>query len=110
MAKTTYKLSKKQQVTLFLSVTLFISGIVLSVLSLFGEYGLPRSDNWVNEGELAVSEFLSISLTWLQWGSILIVVGSLLFSLILSVAANAEQVQREKASRRAQRLQDTLES
>jgi hypothetical protein len=110
MAKSTYHVTKKQQISMFISITFFISGLVLSILSLYGEYGLSRNNNWVKEGELAVSDFLSLSLTWLQWGSILIILGSLLFSLVLSIAANAEQIQREKSARRAQRLQDTIES
>jgi hypothetical protein len=110
MSKNNLKTTKKEIIVSALAITIFISGIVLSSLALIGEYILPRNNNWVLEGETAVAEFLSISLSWLTWGSIFLVLGAILFTINMSVFANAEQIQREKVARRAQRLQDTLES
>jgi hypothetical protein len=110
MAKNIYKTTKREIIVSIISITIFVSGIVFASLSFIGEYMLPRTNNWVVEGEVAMAEFLSLSLSWLTWGSMLIALGALLFTINLSISSNEEQVQREKASRRAQRLQDTLES
>jgi hypothetical protein len=110
MAKNKYKTTKREIILSIIALTIFLSGIVFASLSLIGEYILPRTNNWVAEAEVAVAEFLSLSLSWLTWGSLFIIVGVVLLTINLSISANEEQVQREKATRRAQRLQDTLES
>lgn len=110
MAKNKYKTTKREIILSVISLTIFLSGIVFASLSLIGEYILPRTNNWVVEAEVAVAQFLSLSLSWLTWGSLFIIVGVVLLTINLSISSNEEQVQREKATRRAQRLQDILES
>lgn len=110
MSKNKFKTTTREIILSVISITIFISGIVFASLALIGEYILPRNNNWVLEAESAVSEFLSFSMPWLTWGSIFLVVGALLFTINMSISANNEQIQREKIARRAQRLQDTLES
>lgn len=110
MAKNKYKTTKREIILSVISLTIFLSGIVFASLSLIGEYILPRTNNWVVEAEVAVAQFLSLSLSWLTWGSLFITVGVVLLTINLSISSNEEQVQREKATRRAQRLQDILES
>lgn len=110
MSTNKFKTSTRELILSILSITIFISGIVFATLALIGEYLLPRNNNWVVEAESTVSEFLSFSMPWLTWGSIFLVFGALLFTINMSISASAEQIQREKIARRAQRLQDTLES
>ncbi len=111
MATQQQKLTTKDWIWLSIFATFSGLGFFLSLFGFLADFfNVPSSDNWVKNAEQAVAEFLTLPLNFLQWGSILMIIGVVFFVLVLNAIAQREQVEREKKQRRAQRLQDTLES
>ena len=109
MAKTKKTpLTLAQGFWLGLGLLSLLSGLVLAILGVLRDFlNIPYELNWIRIAENAMNEFLSTSLPWHLWGTILMVAGALILSLWIQRLATIEDIAREKAARRAQRLQDT---
>jgi SNF family Na+-dependent transporter len=111
MTKQQQKLTTKDWIWLSIFGTFSVVGFFLSLFGFLADFlNVSTADNWVKNAEQAVADFLSLPLNFLQWGAILMIVGVFFVVLILNAVAQREQVEREKKLRRAQRLQDSLES
>jgi len=90
-----------------LAITLLVSGFVLALLGFLRDLlNLPYDQNWIRIAENAMNEFLSTNFSWQIWGSLFMVLGALIFTLLMQRLATEEEKQIEKSLRRAQRLQD----
>lgn len=108
MAKKPSTLTTKEITYLAIFSTLFSVGIILAFLGFIADFlNVSSQDNWIKNADSAFREFLSLPLTFLQWGSLLMILGGLLLSLVLNTIAQREQVELEKKQRRAQRLQES---
>lgn len=89
---------------------LIATGLTLAVLDLVGQY-LPVNDaqNWVLIAEQAVANFISIDWSWLLWGTIFLILGTIIAAFSNIFYAELYQVEADKAARRAQRLAEVLE-
>lgn len=96
-----------QRFWLILSILSIIAGLTLGVLGFLRDMvGLPYDRNWIRIAENAMNAFLETTLSWQTWGTILLVIGSVIFALLMTRLATQADRQLEKANRRAQRLQD----
>jgi hypothetical protein len=110
MAKKLTLLTTKDIVFLSIFATIFGVGFILGFLGFIADFlNVASQDNWIKNADGAVQEFLSINLSFLEWGSIFLVTGASLLALTLNVIAQREQVEIEKKARRAQRLQEASE-
>ncbi|MFZ9196781.1 MAG: hypothetical protein ACO22H_00230 [Bacilli bacterium] len=90
-----------------LAIILLVSGFVLALLGFLRDLlNLPYDQNWIRIAENAMNEFLSTNFSWQIWGSLFMVLGALIFTLLMQRLATEEEKQIEKSLRRAQRLQD----
>lgn len=111
MTKKLQNITTKDWIWLTLFATLSVLGFFLSLFGFLADFlNVSSTDNWIKNAEQAVVDFLTLPLNFLQWGAIFMIVGVFFLVLVLNAIAQREQVEREKKLRRAQRLQDTLES
>lgn len=90
-----------------LSFILLISGLTLAILGFLRDLvNLPYDQNWIRIAETSMNEFLSTNYSWQVWGSLIMVLGAIIFALLMQRLASEEEKQAEKSQRRAQRLQD----
>ena len=91
----------------FVSFLSILAGLTLGILGFLKDMiGLPYEQNWIRIAENAMNEFLNSTLSWQTWGTILLVIGAVIFALLMTRLATQSERQLEKANRRAQRLQD----
>ena len=110
MAKKIKLLTTKDIVFLSIFSTIFVTGFFLGLFGFIADFlNVSSHDNWIKNADRSVQEFLSVPLSFLQWGSILLIVGASLLALVLNIIAQREHVEIEKKARRAQRLQDASE-
>jgi hypothetical protein len=89
------------------SILLILSGFTLGILGFLRDFiQLPYDQNWIRIAENAMNDFLNTDLPWQLWGSILLLIGALIFTIFMNQLANEEDRLKEKAQRRSQRLQD----
>lgn len=111
MKKTQTSLTRKDWVGISLFGLIAGLGFLASLFGFIADFlNVPTADNWIKTMEASIQDFLSVSLTLLQGGAIFLVTGVLFLVIILNHIAQREQVEREKKLRRAQRLQDAIES
>lgn len=108
MAKTPItKLTLIQKLFGLIALFALLSGLSLAILgSIRDVLPLPYDQNWIRIAENAMNEFLATNYSWQIWGSILLFAGAIIFTLLMSRLATEEDKVKEKALRRAQRLQD----
>ncbi len=110
MAKKLTLLTTKDIIFLSIFSTVFGVGFILGFLGFIADFlNVASQDNWIKNADLSVQEFLSLNISFLQWGSIFLVAGASLLALTLNIIAQREQVDLEKKARRAQRLQEASE-
>lgn len=91
-----------------LSSLALILGVVLGILGFLRDFlDLPYDQNWIRIAENAMNEFLGTTFSWQVWGSLLTLSGAIVFSILMHRLATEEDRLKDKALRRAQRLQDT---
>ena len=108
MAKTKkFNFSKKEWFFYILSLTVIFVGLVFAIIGIIGSH-LPvkASDNWVT-----ISENVWLT-NWSHmgyriWGIILLLAGTAVFCLSLTLFAREGDRDSERAARRAQRLAAT---
>jgi hypothetical protein len=110
MAKKLTLLTTKDIIFLSIFSTVFGVGFILGFFGFIADFlNVASQDNWIKNADLSVQEFLSLNISFLQWGSIFLVAGASLLALSLNIIAQREQVDLEKKARRAQRLQEASE-
>ena len=110
MAKKLSILTTKDIIFLRIFSTIFGVGFILGFLGFIADFlNVASQDNWIKNADRSVQEFLSLNISFLQWGSIFLVAGASLLALTLNIIAQREQVDLEKKARRAQRLQEASE-
>jgi hypothetical protein len=110
MAKKLTLLTTKDIIFLSIFSTIFGVGFILGFLGFIADFlNVASQDNWIKNADRSVQEFLSLNISFLQWGSIFLVAGASLLALTLNIIAQREQVDLEKKARRAQRLQEASE-
>jgi hypothetical protein len=93
-----------------LGYTFILVGATLAIISLIGDYLPVASElNWVLIAEGAVIEFTSLNYDFLFYGIFFVILGTLTSVLSLVVYADREQNEIDKATRRANRLAETLQ-
>jgi hypothetical protein len=111
MKKIQTSLTRKDWVGISLFGLIASLGFFASLFGFIADFlNVPTADNWIKTMESSIQEFLTVSLTLLQGGAILLITGVFFLVIILNSIAQREQVEREKKLRRAQRLQDVSES
>ena len=96
-----------QKIWGFIAILSLVSGLSLAILgSLRDGLAVPYDQNWIRIAENAMNEFLATNFSWQVWGTILLVVGAVIFTILMNRLASEEDKLKEKALRRAQRLQD----
>lgn len=101
------RLTLSQQIWGGLSILLLVSGLTLAILGFLRDLvNLPYDQNWIRIAENAMNEFLSTNFSWQIWGSLLMIVGAVIFATLMQRLASEQEKQLEKSQRRAQRLQD----
>jgi hypothetical protein len=104
--KTTMNLP--QRLWLGLSVITILGGLTLGILGTIRDFiSGPLERNWIVQAETAMNEFLQTNLSWQLWGTLILLGGAVIFTLLMNRVATLETLAKEKALRRAQRLQDT---
>lgn len=99
------KLATKELVWYIIGGFFAVSGIILSIFSLVGDYlNVPAVDNWIVNAETSVSNWMKINLDWLGWGTIFFALGLTIGVITLLYFAKKVITEKEKALRRAQRL------
>jgi TM2 domain-containing membrane protein YozV len=100
-------LTISQMIWGILSFLSILAGLTLGILGFLRDMvGLPYERNWIRIAENAMNEFLETTLSWQTWGSILLVIGAVIFALLMTRLATQTERELEKSNRRAQRLQD----
>ncbi len=90
-----------------LSLLFIFAGLTLGILGFLRDLlNLPYDQNWIRIAETAMNEFLNTDLPWQLWGSFLLFIGAIIFTLLMNQMSNEEDRLKEKAQRRSQRLQD----
>jgi hypothetical protein len=108
MATKKITLNIPQRLWLGLSVITSLGGLTLGILGTIRDFiSGPLEDNWIVQAESAMNEFLETSFSWQIWGTLFLVLGAVIFTLLMNRVATLETLAKEKAIRRAQRLQDT---
>ncbi len=108
MAKTKkFNFSKKEWFFYILSLTVIFVGLVFAIIGIIGSH-LPvkASDNWVTISENAWLTNWS-HMGYRLWGIILLLAGTAVFCLSLTLFAREGDRDSERAARRAQRLAAT---
>lgn len=108
MAKTKkFNFSKKEWFFYILSLTVIFVGLVFAIIGIIGSH-LPvkASDNWVTISENAWLANWS-HMGYRIWGIILLLAGTAVFCLSLTLFAREGDRDSERAARRAQRLAAT---
>lgn len=108
MAKTKKRtLTFGQTFWLMIALVAMIAGLGLATLGFLRDYlALPYDQNWIRIAENAMNEFLATDMSWILWGSLLMVIGATVFGIWTHRLATIEELAKEKALRRSQRLQD----
>jgi hypothetical protein len=108
MAKTLRTpLTLAQKIWGLIAILALVSGLTLAILgSLRDGLAVPYDQNWIRMAENAMNEFLATDFSWQVWGTMLLVIGAVIFTLLMNRLASEEDKLKEKALRRAQRLQD----
>jgi hypothetical protein len=108
MAKTLRTpLTLAQKIWGLIAILALVSGLTLAILgSLRDGLAVPYDQNWIRIAENAMNEFLATDFSWQVWGTMLLVIGAVIFTLLMNRLASEEDKLKEKALRRAQRLQD----
>jgi hypothetical protein len=102
------KLSFMQGFWLIVGSLASLGGFVLAVLGVLRDFlNMPYEQNWIRIAENEMNAFLSTNLPWHLWGTILLIAGGFILAIWIHRLATAEELAKEKAIRRAQRLQDT---
>ena len=100
--------SNGQIAAFVIGLFLMVSGLLLLIFGLIGDYG-PRNNPFTEANtSIASAVKFPLSLTWI--GVIAILVGSLTFALSLNFMAKATEREAEKEVRRKQRLEDINQS
>jgi hypothetical protein len=101
------KLTIPQAIWLGLGIFGLVSGLVVGFLGVIRDFlNVPYEQNWIRIAENAMNEFLSTSMPWHIWGTILMTGGVFILVILINRLATIEEIAKEKAARRAQRLQD----
>jgi hypothetical protein len=108
MAKTLRTpLTLAQKIWGLIAILALVSGLTLAILGLLRDgLAVPYDQNWIRIAENAMNEFLATDFSWQVWGTMLLVIGAVIFTLLMNRLASEEDKLKEKALRRAQRLQD----
>ena len=99
------KISKAEKTFYVIALAFIVIGLVLAIFGIIGDHlNVPAADNWIITVEDALMTALKIPFDLRVWGTIFLFVGVLIGLIDLLKYAKKEDLEADKALRRAQRL------
>jgi hypothetical protein len=97
--------SKAEKTFYIIAAAFVFIGLVLAVFGIIGDHlNLPSADNWILNVEEAIMTWTKIQFDLRVWGTIFLFVGVTIGLIDLLKYAKKDDLEAEKAIRRAQRL------